>query len=103
MRRRVDRPRVERLDDRTEDRLERRGHAPGELQLLAAARRERAVPRVAQQLARRVVGGSTRDAIRRPRYSSSVPAMASGTTGAPVRRAISAAPWRNGPIRPAGR
>jgi len=45
---------------------------------------------------------STCDAIRLPTYSSSVPAKASGTIGAPVRNAISAAPWRNGPIRPAG-
>ena len=35
-------------------------------------------------------------------YSSSVPPIASGTTGAPVRSAMSAAPIRNGPIRPGG-
>ena len=51
---------------------------------------------------RGLVGGRIRDAMRRPTYSSSVPAIASGTIGAPVRSAISAAPWRNGPIRPAG-
>ena len=31
-----------------------------------------------------------------------MPAIASGTIGAPVRRAMSAAPWRNGPMRPGG-
>ena len=53
-----------------------------------------------------VVGGRMREAMRRPTYSSSVPAIASGTIGAPVRSAISAAPRRNGadpPGRPADR
>ena len=51
---------------------------------------------------RTVIGGRTREAIRRPMYSSSVPAMASGTIVAPVRSAISAAPGRKGPSRPGG-
>ena len=48
------------------------------------------------------VGGRIRVARRRPTYSSSLPAIAIGTIGAPVRRAISAAPNRNGASRPGG-
>ena len=39
-----------------------------------------------------MVAGRTREAIRRPRYSSSVPAIASGTIGASVRSAMTAQP-----------
>ena len=50
--RRVDRARVERLDDRTEERLEPLGHEPRELELLAAARLGRDVrPGLAGELA----------------------------------------------------
>jgi hypothetical protein len=62
----------------------------------------RAPSQVSPRSSRALVGGRTRVAIRRPRYSSSVPAMASGTTGTPIRSAISAAPLRNDPIRPGG-
>ena len=75
----------------------------GELELRARSLgRERAVPGLPEQLARRWWLAGPATPCRRPTYSSSVPAMASGTIGAPVRSAISAAPWRNGPIRPAG-
>ena len=75
----------------------------GELQLLARSLgRQRRRPSVAQQRPGARRRRAPREAIRRPMYSSSVPAIASGTIGAPVRSAISAAPLRNGPIRPAG-
>ena len=44
--------------------------------------------------ARADVTGSTREASRRPMWSSSDPAIANGSTGAPVRSAMSAAPTR---------
>ena len=100
---RIDRRRVELLDDRAEARRERVGRPPGEVELLARALgRQGAIP-VPRRAARRPTsraGSATPSACRRTALPC--PAIAIGTIGAPVRRAISAQPTRNGPSRPAG-
>ncbi len=93
---RIDGPRVELLDEGPIRAASAYADRLRQLELLAALGLGRPVPGARQEL-RAVVGGSTRDAIRRPMYSSSVPAIARGTIGAPVRSAMSAAPGRNGP------
>ena len=100
--RRVDGHRVDALDRRTEDGLEARRERPRQRQLLARVRcRQRPVPRVAQERPR-IRGRQHARGIRLPMYSSSVPPMANGTTGAPVRSAMMRPPMRNGPRRPGG-
>ena len=103
--RRVDRADAELVDHGPEDaRPARARRAAGRrLELLRGIPAAGATRPSRRRGARR--GGRRQDprAMRLPRYSSSVPASAIGTMGAPVRRAISAAPSRMGRVGPGAR
>ena len=100
---RVDRPRIERLDDRAEPRGEPIGQAVRELELLAGALRRAACRPSPARGARRPSSraGPGRPSGDRGRAPPCRPCPGR-TIGAPVRSAMSAEPIRNGPIRPGG-
>ena len=94
--------RVELLDDRSEPGGQRLGHRRARSSSCARPGDRQVRGRRRPASSRTVVDGRTREASRRPTYSSSVPAIASGTIAGSRRRAMIAQPVRNGPIRPGG-